>query len=134
VEARHYPQASASARKIGWHEELRIGLRSAGRAILFNLIALPFALVLVVTGIGAAVVFWAVNAVLIGRELTDMVWLRHRPSPDAPQPVSRLERLALGGIVTALLAVPFANLLAPFIGAAAATHLVHRKGTLPHAA
>jgi uncharacterized protein involved in cysteine biosynthesis len=134
VEAKHYPQASVAARQIGLHEELKIGLRSAWRAILFNLIALPFALLLFVTGIGPAMVFWAVNAVLIGRELTDMVWLRHRPSPDAPQPVGRAERLILGGIVTALLAVPFANLLAPFIGAAAATHLVHRKGILPHAA
>jgi uncharacterized protein involved in cysteine biosynthesis len=134
VEARHYPRALSSARKIGWHDELRIGLRSAGRAIVFNLIALPFALLLMVTGIGAALVFWAVNAVLIGRELTDMVWLRHRPSPDAPPPVGRIERVALGGIVTALLAVPFVNLLAPLVGAAAATHLVHRKGTLPHAA
>lgn len=134
VEARHYPQVATSARRIGLHQELRIGLRSAGRATLFNLIALPFALVLLVTGIGPAIVFWVVNAVLIGRELTDMVWLRHRPSPEAPAPVGPIERVVLGGIVTALLAVPFANLLAPFVGAAAATHLVHRKGTLAHAA
>ena len=37
-------------------------------------------------------------------------------------------------LVAALLAIPFANLLAPFLGAAMATHLVHRKGANGHAA
>lgn len=134
VEDRHYPQARALARKLGWREELGNGLRGGGRAILFNLLAAPVALTLLVTGIGTAALFWAVNAVLIGRELADMVWLRHRHLPDAPAPIGRFERLMLGGIVTGLLIVPFANLLAPVIGAAMATHLVHRKGASAHAA
>jgi CysZ protein len=134
VEVRHYPEALASASNLDWRTELRLGWRGAMRAILFNLLAAPFALVLLATGVGAAAVFWLVNAVLIGRELADMVWLRYGHLPDAPQPIGRVERLMLGGIVTALLAAPFANLLAPIIGAAMATHLVHRKGTLPHAA
>lgn len=134
VEARHYPQALAAARKLGWREELANGLRGGGRALLFNLIALPFALVLLMTGIGPALLFWAVNAVLLGRELQDMVWLRHRHAPDAPAPLRKFERFALGGIVAALLIVPLVNLLAAFIGAAMATHLVHRKVSLPHAA
>ena len=110
VEAKHYPAAAASARKLGLHEELANGLKGAGRAL----------------------VFWLVNAVLLGRELQDMVWLRHRPSPNSPTPISKLERLLLGGAVTALLAIPFVNLLAPLLGAAAATHLIHRKGDVPH--
>lgn len=134
VEARHYPEALASARSLGWRTELRIGWRGAVRAIAFNLLAIPFALLLLVTGIGAAAVFWLVNAVLIGRELADMVWLRYEHLAAAPQPLGRLERLLLGGIVTALLTVPFANLLAPIMGAAMATHLVHRKGKPAHAA
>lgn len=134
VETRHYPQALASARALGWRTELKIGWRGAVRALFFNLLAAPVALVLLVTGVGAAAVFWLVNSVLIGRELADMVWLRYGHLPDAPQPLGRMERLVLGGIVTALLAVPFANLLAPIIGAAMATHLVHRKGIRPHAA
>jgi uncharacterized protein involved in cysteine biosynthesis len=80
---------------------------------------------LLFTGIGPALVFWAVNAWLLGRELTEMVWLRHRPSPAARAPVGRMTRFLLGGAIAALLAVPFANLLAPVLGAAAATHLVH---------
>jgi CysZ protein len=133
VEARYYPQAAASARKLGFQEELANGLRGAGRALLFNLLALPVALVLLVTGVGAALVFGLVNAVLIGRELQDMVWLRHRHDPAADAPLRKWDRLALGGAVTALLAVPFVNLLAPLLGAAAATHLIHRKDLAAHA-
>lgn len=129
VEARHYAAAAATARQLGWHEELANGLRGAGRAVLFNLLALPVALVLLVTGVGAPLVFGLVNAVLLGRELQDMVWLRHRPSPAAPAPLSGLERILLGAGTTALLTIPFVNLLAPVLGAASATHLVHRRTT-----
>lgn len=55
-----------------------------------------------------------------------MVWLRHRADKAELAPVSGLTRFLLGGIVAALLIVPFVNLLAPVLGAAAATHLVHR--------
>ena len=37
------------------------------------------------------------------------------------------ERFVMGGIVAALFAVPGVNFLAPFLGAAMATHLVHGK-------
>ena len=127
VEARHYPHHAATARKLGWSEELARGLSGAARALLWNLLALPVALLLLVTGIGAPLVFYLVNAVLLGRELQDMVWLRHRPTANAPAPLTRGGRLMLGGAVTALLTVPFVNFLAPFLGAAAATHLIHRK-------
>lgn len=127
VEARHYPEAAAAARQLGWHEELAQGLKGAGRALALNLLALPVALVLLFTGFGAPLVFLAVNAVLLGRELMDMVWLRHRSSPAAPAPLNGVQRLALGGMVAALLTVPFVNFLAPLLGAAAAAHLVHRR-------
>ena len=119
--------AAAAARKVGLAEEARIALGAAGRAILANLIALPFALALLFTAIGPAVVFWAVNAWLLGRELVDMVWLRHRPAPGVPAPVGKAERFLLGGAIAALFMVPFANLLAPVLGAAAATHLIHGR-------
>ena len=77
--------------------------------------------------IGTALLFWAVNAWLLGRELMDMVWLRHQPSAATAPPLGALTRLALGGIVAGMLLIPFANLLAPVIGAAAATHLVHGR-------
>lgn len=126
VEARHYPAALAAARKLGFAEELGQGLRGAVRALGWNLAALPVALLLLVTGLGAPLVFFAVNAVLLGRELQDMVWLRHRHDPKAPAPLSGIDRALLGGAVAGLLTMPFINLLAPLLGAAAATHLVHR--------
>jgi uncharacterized protein involved in cysteine biosynthesis len=127
VEARHYPQAAAQARDLPVREQVSTSLRAALRALMVNLIALPFALVLLFTGIGPAILFWLVNAVLLGRELEDMVWLRHRQGQDDPAPVGRSERFVLGGAVAALLALPVVNLLAPILGAAAATHLIHRK-------
>ena len=134
VERRSYPAAAASARKLGITEEAKVALGGAARALVANLIALPFALLLLFTAIGPAVVFWAVNAWLLGRELVDMVWLRHRPTADAPPPVGKAERFLLGGAVAALFLVPFANLLAPVLGAAAATHLVHGRLQARHAA
>ncbi len=134
VEAKYYPTAAERARKLGFREELANGLNGAGRAVLFNLLALPIALVLLITGVGAPLVFVLVNAVLLGRELQDMVWLRHRHDPAAAAPLAKWERLALGGAVTGMLAVPFVNLLAPLLGAAAATHLIHRKDTPRHVA
>jgi uncharacterized protein involved in cysteine biosynthesis len=128
VEDRHYPMAAANARQLAWREELALGLSGAWRAIALNLLALPVAALLLITGIGPILVFWLVNAVLIGRELTELVWARHRLTGDRTLPLGGLERLLFGGLVTALLAVPFANLLAPVLGAAMATHLVHRKG------
>lgn len=127
VEARHYPAELAKARSLRWQEELRGSLTGLGRALLANLIALPFAIALLVTGIGTALLFWAVNAWLLGRELQDMVWLRHCPSSSAASPMAAGTRFALGGVIAFLLIIPFVNLLAPVIGAAAATHLVHRR-------
>jgi len=127
VEARHYPHAASTARELGWGEQLASSLKAAGRALLVNLIALPIALALLVTGVGTALLFWLVNAVLVGRELQDMVWLRHRRDAEHRAPIGRAERFLLGGIIAGLLAVPLAGFLAPVLGAAAATHLIHRK-------
>ena len=38
-----------------------------------------------------------------------------------------MKRFGLGLVVAFLLTVPFVNFLAPIIGAAMATHLVHRQ-------
>jgi len=127
VEARHYPQEADMARDLPFSEQMRNALSSAGRALLANLIALPFAIVLLFTGVGTFVLFLLVNAVLLGRELQDMVWLRHCHEAGACAPVGKGERFLLGAVIAAMLAVPFANFLAPVLGAASATHLVHRK-------
>lgn len=127
VEARHYPQAMQTARDLPLGEQLGQAGKAAGRALVFNLLAAPLALALVFTAIGPAIVFWLVNALLLGRELQDMVWLRHRWGSKAAAPVTKGQRFLLGGAVAALLAVPFVHFLAPVLGAACATHLVHRR-------
>ena len=138
VEARHYPAQASAARDLTRGEQVKAALGGAGRALLVNLVALPFALALLVTGFGTALLFWVVNALLIGREMQDMVWLRHAPRQSLQGggeraglcPVSKLERFALGGVIAAMLIVPFVHFLAPVLGAAAATHLVHRSNAL----
>ncbi len=126
VEAKHYPEAHSAARKLTLQQELRNSARSTARVLLVNLVALPFAIALLITGVGTAILFWVVNGWLLGRELQDMVWLRHATEESEKPPINIGTRFALGGIVAILLTVPFVNLLAPVIGAAAATHLVHR--------
>ncbi|HUQ12672.1 MAG TPA: EI24 domain-containing protein [Novosphingobium sp.] len=123
VEARHYPTAATRVRPLGWSAEVRNGARGLVRSLVYNLVALPVALLLAPTAIGPALVFGAVNAVLLGRELTEMVALR---LPGA-EPPGFATRTALGAVVVGLLLVPFVNLLAPVLGAATATHLVHRR-------
>ena len=127
VERKHYPREADLARELSFGEQSRQALGAGGRALLANLIVLPFAAVLLFTGIGPALLFLAVNAVLLGRELQDMVWLRHRADRDAPAPLPRGQRVLLGGVVAGLMMVPFVNFIAPLLGAASAAHLVHRK-------
>lgn len=125
VERKHYPDAAARAVDLPLGPSLAMALRSLGRAILYNMLALPFALILLFTGIGAPMLFLAVNALLVGRDLTEMVAVRH-PSL-AAQPQSRTSRLILGFIANLLLLIPLVNLVAPIIAAAMATHLFHQN-------
>ena len=125
VEARHYPEAACRAQKLPFKRDLANSLRGIGRALLFNLLALPVAIVLMFTAIGPAIVFLLVNAVLLGRELTDMAWLRHCGDSPRDTPGSGFERVLFGGSIAALMLVPLAGLLAPIIGAAAGTHVTH---------
>lgn len=129
VEAKHYPQALASARPVPFARGLAMGAGSAARAVLWNVIAIPLYVVLLVTGVGTAIGFFAVNAVLLGRDLGDMVAARHRPRAALPafRQATRGPRLLLGAIGTALLLIPVVNLVAPVLGAAMATHVFHRR-------
>lgn len=59
VEKRHYPGAHAVARDLTFAESLRESLKGLGRALGANLLALPVALILLVTGIGTVLLFLA---------------------------------------------------------------------------
>jgi uncharacterized protein involved in cysteine biosynthesis len=127
VEARHYPTRAAKARPLPFRRDLTNSLKGLLRALGYNLLALPVAGLLGFTAIGPAAVLLGVNAVLLGRELTDMAWLRHCDGAQAANPVPRGERALLGAAIAGLMLVPLANLAAPLIGAAAGTHLVLRR-------
>ena len=115
VEARHYPQSANAARQLGFGEEMGHALRSLGRTLLANVLALPVAGLLLATGLGAAAVFVAVNALLVGRELQDAVWLRYRDQAGERAPLGAGTRFLLGLVVVGVLAIPFLNLLAPIL-------------------
>lgn len=128
VEAKYYPAALATARPVALHRAAMIGLRSAGRVLLVNLLLLPAYVVLLVTGIGTAVLFFAVNGWLLGRDLGDMVAARHMDDAAmrAWRRTNGAQRFLLGLAVTGMFVVPLVNILAPVLGAAMATHLFHR--------
>lgn len=125
VEASHYPDNCGCA--LPFKQDLANSARGIGRTLLFNLLGLLLAIPLVMTTIGPGVLFLLINALLLGRELTDMCWLRLRDENGQESPVSRTERTLLGAFVAGLMLIPLANFLAPIIGAAAGTHLVHMK-------
>lgn len=131
VEARHYPALAERAQPLPLAREVAVATRGLLRALGYNLLALPLAAVLLFTAIGPAVVFLAVNAVLLGREFTDMAWLRHHTAAgggdEAANPSPWAERALLGAAIAGLMLVPFLNFVAPVIGAAAGTHLVLRR-------
>lgn len=127
VERKHYPQALASGRDVGAARGVVLGLRSAGRAVLINLVLAPVYVLLLVTGVGTWLLFFLVNGWLLGRDLGEMVAARHVPSAMMRdwRRTGAVDRFALGVAGTALFMVPVVNLLAPIVGAAMATHLFH---------
>lgn len=127
VEDRHYPAARAAAVPVPWRRQVATGLRSAGRAIGYNLLAMPLYAVLAVTGVGLLIALWAVNALVLGRDLEAMA---SAPHPGAPG-LSRAARWALGGAASALFLLPVVNLLAPILAAAMAVHMLHRPSSRP---
>lgn len=127
VEEDHYPAAAARAVPVGFARGLRMGLRSARRAIGWNLLAAPFYLALLVTGIGTVLLVIAVNMVLLGRDLEEMAHARHPYLP----PLAAHERQALGLVAAVLFIIPVVNLLAPVVGAAMAVHMLHNRSNRP---
>lgn len=129
VEARHYPAALASARPVPFVRSLAMGGGAVARTVLINIAAIPLYILLLATGIGTPIGFFAVNSVPLGRDLGDMVAARHLARPALPgfRARTRIARWTLGAAGTALLLVPFVNLIAPVVAAAMATHLFHRR-------
>ena len=127
VERKHYPAALAQARDVPLSRGVALGLRSAGRAVLVNLALSPLYLMLLVTGVGTALLFFLVNGWLLGHDFGEMVAARHMQGPAMRdwRKSGAVDRFALGVAGTALFMVPVLNLFAPILGAAMATHLFH---------
>ena len=129
VEERHYPDAAREASPLGVGRGAAMGLKSAGRLILFNLIALPFYLLLLVTGIGPFILFVIVNGIAFGRDVAELAAARHgdRVSRRAWLRSTRGQQHLIGVVVSTLFLGPIVNLFAPVIGAAAGIHLFNRS-------
>lgn len=125
IEERHYPEAAREARRIGPVAAFLIGLKSASRLLVFNLIALPFYLLLLVTGVGPFILFVIVNGIAFGRDIAELAAVRHgdRTSRRTWLKNTRGQQHLIGVVVSILFLVPFANILAPVIGTAAGIHL-----------
>lgn len=125
VEEDHFPDVAARAVPVGMMAGLRLGVRSALRAIGWNLLALPAYIALLVTGVGTFLLALIINAALLGRDLELMAASRHPVL--RVRPLSRGERWWLGLFPALLFLVPFLNLLAPVFGAALAVHMLHGR-------
>ncbi len=122
VEARHYPEAALHGTHPTIGKSLAMGLRSAGRALLYNLLALPVYLMLLITGVGAPLVFLGVNALLLGRDLEDMLVARHGKDRAA---LAKGPRLLLGLVGSGGMMIPILQFIVPVVATAAAVHMAH---------
>lgn len=135
VERKHYPAAAETGKMPGYKQSLILASHSLLRVIGYNAAALPFYVILLFTGIGAPIIFLIVNALLLGRDLEEMLGARHDRAADMQSAgnkhlISRGPRWLLGLIGTAGLMVPIVNFLVPVIATSMATHLLHRRKEL----
>ncbi|MBL0925614.1 MAG: EI24 domain-containing protein [Sphingomonadaceae bacterium] len=122
VEDRHYPKHAMTGKRPGLVSGTAMALRSVARVVGYNLLALPVYLLLLVTGVGTAIAFLLVNALLLGRDLEDMLVARHGKEHGT---MRKLPRLLLGLTGTVGMMVPFFNLIVPVLATATAVHMVH---------
>ncbi len=123
VEASHYPNAAALARDPGLSASIQMGLASLGRAIGYNLLAMPIYIGLLVTGIGTLIAMILVNGLALGKDLNAMMAARFPGG--ALEPLPRKTRHLLGGVVAGLFSIPVVNFLAPVLSVAMAVHVLH---------
>lgn len=130
VEAKHYP-GLGPARAMSLAETLSVIGRFAVLALVVNLIALPFYVILPVLNL---VMFYGLNGLLLSREFYDQAAHRRLPAPRARALRKRnaLKLWSLGAVIAFLSTIPVINLLAPVVGTAAMVHLVQAlAGSLP---
>lgn len=124
VERRRYP-AAGQGTAAPFVEQVAAGVKLLLAVIAGNLLVLGLSLLMPPA---APFLLVAVNGWLLGREYVEAVALRRMPSAQAKafRRAHRWRVFGVGAAMALLLAVPVANLFAPLLGAAAATHLFHR--------
>ncbi len=128
VEWRHYPTLAETGKRPSAAQSAIMALRSLGRALGYNLLAMPIYLLLLFTAIGTPIAFVFVNGLLLGRDLEDMLTARHGTQYGAHRAAfDKGSRLLLGVAGTAAMLVPFVNLLVPVVATAMAVHMAHLK-------
>lgn len=123
VEDRHYPSHAAFGKRPSLGAGLQMAMKSVARVVSYNLLALPVYLLLLFTGAGTAIAFLLINALLLGKDLEDMLVARH----GAKGVMNKLSRFMLGLFGTAGMMVPLVNLFVPVLATAMAVHLVHSE-------
>ncbi len=112
-------------------QEVIAGVKFAGFSLLLNLVSLPFYLIPPLI----PVIYYGLNSYLLGREFFESVAGRSM-GRKAAKDLRRQHRLAVlfSGLMIALCAtIPFATLIAPFIGVAVMVHLVQTlKNTMEY--
>ena len=93
------------------------------------MIATPFYLLLLVTGIGPFILFVIVNGLAFGRDAAELAAARHGDSRSRRDWLkqTRGQQRLIGVAVSVLFLVPFANLIAPVIATAAGIHLFNNS-------
>ena len=121
VEAQYYPHLPAPVPLPLWRS-IAVALKFTSVIVVLNLIALPLYLVPILN----LIVFYGLNAYLLGREYFEMVALR-RLDPRRAQRLRQAHRLRFliaGLVIAGLFTLPVVNLVTPLLAAAFMVHLV----------
>lgn len=129
VEHRFYPGPPPPATR--WQDQFRSFISLILLSLVLNLLIIPFYLLFPGANL---VLFVALNGYLFGRGFFDLVMLRRLDWQTARKlwPLCRIEFTLAGVAVAVVFSIPFANLLAPVIGTAAAVHLARRHLVRDH--
>lgn len=135
VEEEYYPNRPGT-RKVPVGDIVISAAKLTVMMVLINLLAaIPYILLFFITaGTGALALFIAINGYLLGREYYEMVAIRHVDRRVVNE--SRISHgskvFIVGAIIAGMFLIPFLNILAPIIGAAMMTHIVHQLGVPEH--
>ena len=131
VEEEYYPNRPGT-RKVPVSDVMWSAAKLTMLMVFINLLAaIPYLILFFVTAsTGALALFIAINGYLLGREYYEMVAIRHVNQRAVT--TSRITHsgkiFVVGAMIAGMFLVPFLNILAPIIGAAMMTHIVHQLG------